>query len=146
MQISWGNKLALVFVAFAALMGTLVYKCMQQNFELVSKDYYNEELRYQDRIDATVNANQLSKVQLSQNEQYVLVQLPQELNGFAVTGEALFYCATSAANDRKIPLQVNGQGMMKIRKDLLVKDYYQLKLKWQNGKEAYYYEQHLQVK
>ena len=51
---TWGNKLLLVFAAFALLIGTLVYKCMQQNFELVSKDYYNDELQLykQKKLDA----------------------------------------------------------------------------------------------
>ena len=143
---SWGNKLVVAFVLFAALIGTLVYKCMNQNFELVSKDYYNEELRYQDRINATNNANKLSAVQLSQSEKYVSIQLPGELNGLAVKGEAFFYCAANSSNDRKIPLQVTGAGLMQIDKSRLVKDYYQVKLSWQNGTNHFYNEQRLQVK
>jgi len=143
---TWGNKLLVVFVAFAALIGTLVYKCMNQNFELVSKDYYNDELRYQDKINGINNANKLSNVQIAQTDKDISIQLPKELNGLAVKGEAWFYCATNSLNDRKIPVQVNEEGIMKVEKNKLTKTLYQVKLNWQNGNENFYNEQNLQVK
>src|SRR5690348_3477734 len=123
---TWGNKLVLVFVAFAALMSTLVYKCMNQKFELVSKDYYNDELRYQDKIDGMNNANKLSTVALVQStNDDVQITLPKELNGLAATGSVWFYCPTSAVNDRKLTLQVNEQGTMNVRRGLLAAANYQ---------------------
>src|SRR3954471_1809897 len=125
---TWGNKLLLVFVGFAFLIGTLVYKCMQQNFELVSKDYYNDELRYQDKIDGANNANKLSSIQIAQTSEEVSIQLPKELNGLVTTGQAWFYCATSASNDRKIPLATGGDGITKISKSKLARTNYQVKV------------------
>ena len=107
---TWGNKLLLVFIGFALLMSTLVYKCAKQNFELVSKDYYNEELRYQDKIDGENNANKLSSVQIAQTSDEVSIQLPKELNGLTTAGEVWFYCAPNSSFDRKIPVKVNSNG------------------------------------
>ncbi|WP_018615355.1 FixH family protein [Segetibacter koreensis] len=143
---TWGNKLILVFIGFAVLMSTLVYKCMKQNFELVSKDYYNDELRYQDKIDGVNNANKLSNVQITQIGDEVSIQLPKELNGLATTGKAWFYCATNASNDRKIPVEVNDEGVMVIDKTKLAKANYQVKLSWQTGSDKFYNEQKLEVK
>ena len=143
---TWDNKLLLVFAGFAVLIGTLVYKCSQQNFELVSKDYYNDELRYQDKIDGVNNANKLSNVQIAQTPEEVSIQLPKELNGLATTGEAWFYCATNASNDRKIPLGASEDGTIKIDKRKLAKTNYQVKLSWQKGNDKFYNEQSLQVR
>lgn len=137
---SWGNKLLLVFIAFAMLMGTLVYKCTQQNFELVSADYYNEELRFQDKIDGENNANRLSNLSITQTTDRLIIQMPKEQMGSAISGQLWFYCGSNASFDRKIPLAVNDQGQMIIEKSALVKTNYLIKTTWESGKEKYYKE------
>jgi hypothetical protein len=144
---TWGNKLVIVFLAFAGLMSTLVYKCMNQNFELVSKDYYNDELRYQDKIDGMNNANKLSGVTLTQAAtDDVVIKLPKELDGLSATGTVWFYCPTSSVNDRKIPLQVNDEGVMSVQRGLLAATNYLVKITWQIGDDKYYSEKLLAVK
>jgi hypothetical protein len=143
---TWGNKLLLVFVGFAVLIGTLVYKCMQQNFELVSKDYYNDELRYQDKIDGVQNANKISSIQIAQTSEEVSIQLPKELNGLVTTGQVWFYCARSASNDRKILLAIDEDGITKISKSKLARTNYQVKVSWQTGSDKFYNEQSLEVR
>ena len=143
---TWGNTLLLVFVGFAVLIGTLVYRCMQQNFELVSKDYYNDELRYQDKIDGVNNANKLSGVHIAQTPEDVSIQLPKELNGLATTGQVWFYCPINASDDRRIPLEADDDGTIKIDKRKLAKTNYQVKLSWQTGNDKFYNEQALEVR
>ena len=53
---NWGRSLILVFIVFAAFMGYLVYRASGTHFDLVSKEYYKDELRYQDKIDGFRNA------------------------------------------------------------------------------------------
>lgn len=57
---NWGNKLLVTFIVFGAGMGVLVYKSMNTTYELVEKDYYKKELRYQEVIDGSNRANALS--------------------------------------------------------------------------------------
>jgi len=64
----------------------------------------------------------------------------------ATTGEAWFYCATNASNDRKIPLGASEDGTIKIDKRKLAKTNYQVKLSWQKGNDKFYNEQSLQVR
>jgi hypothetical protein len=56
---SWGKWIILSFVLFAAFIATLVTVCMRQDVNLVSKDYYQEELAYQDQITRLNNTNSL---------------------------------------------------------------------------------------
>ncbi len=106
---TWGTKLLIVFAGFAILMTTMVYKCMHQNFELVSNDYYSDELRYQEKIDGMNNANKIGNVTIKENGKKVSIQLPKEVQGLALKGQAVFYCAANSTNDRTIPLQVNNR-------------------------------------
>jgi hypothetical protein len=145
MNMNWGNKLILVFIVFAGLILTLVYKASTAKFDLVSKEYYKEELRYQDKIDGMHNANKLSKVIVAQDTNSVTIQLPKEMNGEKITGEAWFYCRTDAEKDKKIILEVDDSSRQLIMKHLFVKGPYQLKLNWQAASGNYYTEQEITI-
>ena len=93
---SWGNKLVVVFVIFIAMIGTLVYKSIMVKNDLVASDYYTQELKYQDKINGTNNANAISQVSVAQDNDFVTIYLPSELKGNSITGEAWFYCVTDA--------------------------------------------------
>jgi hypothetical protein len=56
---SWGIKITLLYLAFVALILTLVFTCFGHKTELEYKDYYARELRFQDQIDAATNAANL---------------------------------------------------------------------------------------
>jgi hypothetical protein len=143
MKWNWGYGLTIVFIAFASNVGFLVYKCTQEKFDLVSADYYNEELKYQDKIDGMQNAKQLSAVQLVQTGDVISLQLPKELNGHALTGQVWLYCPANAALDYKAPLQVNDEGIMLIDKKKLADAKYTAKITWEAGDTKYYNEQSL---
>lgn len=142
---NWGNKLILVFVAFAALIGTLVYKAMNTRFELVTKDYYKEELRYQQNIDGAKNAASLSPVVLQQDSLGVTLVMPAEVTKSDITGQLLFYCSSDAAKDLALPLQVNANGEQHVSRQQLQQGQYRLKLRWQAAGQSYYTEKLIQV-
>lgn len=142
---NWGNKLVLVFVAFALFMGYMVYRAVSTKYDLVSKDYYKDELRYQERIDGVKNAVALGDVTIRQDAADIQIQLPKEHKGYAVKGEVHFYCITDDSKDFKLPLQVDSTGTQVIMKKQIQKAPYQVKLNWQVGKETFYNEQKLIV-
>lgn len=142
---SWGNRLVLVFIAFAALMFVLVYKAVNTRYELVSKEYYQDELRYQDKIDGIANAATISEVQILQDGEHLVVKLPEELEGQAVTGDIWLYCKTDAVKDLRLPLQVNETGRQFIPKAQLKSDKYLLKLTWQANEKKYYLEKEIEM-
>ncbi len=58
---NWGRSIVLVFIGFAVFIGVLVTVCVRQNISLVSKDYYAEELNYQQQIEEMNNAAALDQ-------------------------------------------------------------------------------------
>ena len=59
-KMNWGKGLIGVFCLFALGMGTLAYKASSTKLDLVSNEYYKDELRYQDKIDGMNNASKIS--------------------------------------------------------------------------------------
>lgn len=58
---NWGKWIIVSFILFAGFIATLVAVCMRQDVSLVSKDYYQDELAYQDQIVRVNNANRLAE-------------------------------------------------------------------------------------
>ena len=59
---NWGKSIILAFILFAGFIAALVTVCVRQDISLVTKDYYKEELAYQQQIDRITNsANLLTK-------------------------------------------------------------------------------------
>ncbi|MGN6619167.1 MAG: FixH family protein [Ilyomonas sp.] len=142
---SWGNKLLIAFIGFAMLIGTLVYKSSQQKFDLVSTNYYDDELQYQEKIDGMNNANKLNPLTIHQKDGEVVIQMPAELKGHSITGDVWFYCAVNAENDRKMPLSINNEGIMQISTHKLAACNYTVKISWKADNKNYYKEETIKM-
>jgi nitrogen fixation protein FixH len=142
---NWGHKLMLVFVAFAAMMSYLAYRAFKTEFELVDKDYYKNELTYQQVIDGINRANTLhSQPAIKQNGNEILLQMPDEMRNKNLSGSIFFYCPSDSKKDRKFSLSVNDEGRQSFQ-DLLKPGYYVVKVDWVNDKKNYYTEKHITI-
>jgi hypothetical protein len=54
-----GKWIVAAFVFFAGFIATLVTVCVRQDINLVSKDYYQQELKHQQKMDKVRNAKML---------------------------------------------------------------------------------------
>jgi len=57
MKLNWGHKIAIVYTLFAGFMIFMVILSMQEDHELVTEDYYQQEKMVQTRIDGNANLN-----------------------------------------------------------------------------------------
>jgi FixH len=148
MTLNWGHKITIVLILFGVLMTTLVYKSLKTDFQLVSKDYYKDELKYQQVIDGSSNADALS-TQLSfvQDANEIKVQFPAEMNTQKIEGEYWFYCAYNDMYDRRIPVVVNGGSSIQlISKKELAAATYTVKTSWKADGVTYYNQQSITLK
>ncbi len=142
---NWGNRMLLVFALFACFIIFLVYKCINTKFDLVSKDYYKDELRYQDKIDGKANAAEISDVKIEQDNDLVTILLPKEQNGLNVNGDVLFYCPTNSEKDKHFPLVIDSTGKQTIDKKMLSKVGYKVKITWDIDKKKFYSEKDITI-
>ena len=69
-----------LYLTFVGLIVMMVFKSCGQNIELETKDYYNEELKYQQKIDALkLGAVYKDSVKLLANDSFVFLQMPQSI-------------------------------------------------------------------
>jgi len=100
---NWGKGLAIALALFAGALAFAVYKASQQNFDLVSEDYYADELAYQETIDRKENALGLEgKAAIRYNESKVWVDFPSQLKGKKADAIIHMYFLTDARRDFEI--------------------------------------------
>lgn len=139
---NWGNKLLLVFAAFGSMMGYMVYNCMKTPVNLVAKEYYKDELAYQQVIDAKDKSAALNtRIQLTQLSDSIVLQLPAEMKNKVINGELLFYYAADARRDRTIPLQADAEAQQSLPANTFIPGSYTVKITWQADSVHYYAEQ-----
>lgn len=144
---NWGNKLLLTFIVFASGMGYLIYRSVNTNFELVEKDYYKNELRYQEVIDATNSANALSsQVLLEQTKQgHIILQLPGEMKDKPIAGDVWFYCAYNSGKDKKFELRTDSNGIQSFDTNAINPGNYTVRINWNSDGKKYFTERRLTV-
>lgn len=136
---NWGNKLLVTFIVFGLGMGYLVYRSMTTNFDLVEKDYYQSELRYQQVIDASNRTNELSSsVQINQSAEGIILQLPDEMKNKTISGEILFYCAYDKHKDKTFNLQTDAAAKQVFPLTSVQPGNYSVKIKWTCEGKSYY--------
>lgn len=143
--ISWGNGLLFVFLVFSGMISYMVYRCMQTPVDLVAKEYYQEELRYQQIIDARKKAEALSRrIEIRQTAEAIVLTMPGEMRNKELTGFIQFYCPSDANKDQRFDLEgslTNEQNEQVIAAHLLKPGHYNVKVQWQTGGETYFTEQ-----
>ncbi|HEY6502806.1 MAG TPA: FixH family protein [Chitinophagaceae bacterium] len=138
---NWGNKLLITFLVFGAGMSYLVYRAVTTNFELVDKEYYKNELRYQEVIDGVNRANTLSDVvRLTQTGEGLVLQLPAEMKEQVIAGTVHFYCDYDAGKDKKFSLHTDTDGKQVLDNRQLASGNYTVKISWNAGDKKYYTE------
>ena len=66
MNLNWGHGIVATIVAFVLMMSFMVYKAVGESFDLVSPDYYAQEIAYQGKIDKLNRSAKLTeKIQVS---------------------------------------------------------------------------------
>jgi FixH len=140
MKFHWGWGAAALYCGFGILIGTLVYKSNHQRFDLVSDDYYGEELAFQKVIDGSKNQSSLSSpIAIHANETSVFIDFPGEFKDKAIQGDVLFYCAGNSDWDHTYKIGAQGLTMQVDRKDLH-KTRYTIKIKCNVDGKSYYQE------
>jgi hypothetical protein len=143
---NWSHKIIIVFILFAAGILTLVTKSMRTRIDMVTSNYYAEELKYQQVIDGRREARSLSApVSISQSDRSVGILFPAEMHGIPLKGNVLFYRASDSRQDVSLPLQPDESGLLIVSKKRFQKGNYRVQLQWEAKGTSYYQESFVTV-
>ena len=140
---TWGTAMVLALLSFMILIVSLIVfypRGTQNSFDLVTEDYYNHGLLFQDEYNARVNAQKLDqKPTIEVFEENIVVRFPDSI--YPQEGKALLYRPSDKRLDRNFNLNVNANHEFKIADSSLTKGKYSLKIQWKKDKIPYQIEE-----
>ncbi|MBF9239312.1 FixH family protein [Hymenobacter sp. BT683] len=142
----WPYAIIAVFVLFAAYIGSMVYRAMQTDVNLVSADYYQKELAHQQRMDAVARTTALpTPVQIRHDaaSRRLTLELPAALAGQAVQGQVHFFRPSNEDLDFALPLQPAADLRQSINTSKMAPGLWRVQLDFTAGGQAYFLEQDL---
>lgn len=145
LKLNWGARIALLYGGFVVLIIALVAGSMRQSFDLVTPDYYSQEIQYQDVINADKNVSTLSsRAKVETTTDAVTIAFPIEFSGKAIKGTVQFYSPVKTEWDRKFDLSVINNSMVVLRSQLQPTSY-TVKLSWETDGKKYYQESNVNL-
>jgi hypothetical protein len=140
---SWGYRITTVYLAFVAFMAGMVTLCvMQPDIFLVEKEYYKEEIHYQDKLNKLAETARLSQpLTMEAHNGSLTITYPAEAR--PTGGRLWIYRPNNANQDRHLPAQANEAGIQQVALAGLAPGRWRIKLDWQCQNRRYFQEKEL---
>ncbi len=139
---NWALGMVLLYGGFAAfVLGFLFYSSFQK-VELVTPNYYEQEIRYQDQIEKIRRTKALSEsLTWSLSGRMLTIRFPEALKDKVISGTVTFYRPSDSSMDRKVPLAVGASLLQDFPLVSLAAGWWRMKVEWTAGTESYYHEE-----
>ncbi len=136
---NWGTKIATFYITFVAFIIFMVYSSFSENYDLVTEDYYAQEIKYQQTIDSRNRANEMSQnLQVAIDGNQLLVLFPKE--GDKIKGTLMAFRPSDEKKDFREQLNVK-HGKHVIPLNRFSRGKYRLKIEWTFDELRFYNEQ-----
>ncbi len=136
---NWGKWIVVAFVLFAGFIGTLVTVCMREDISLVSRNYYQEELRYQDQIARINNTEQLRDKPAIKAGNGVL-EISYGAFASLENGKLTLFRPSNGKLDQQYDVPAVNASVQRIDVSNLPGGRYKAKLSWSSEGKEYYME------
>jgi len=139
MKFNWGTGIVLAFVAFIAFIMYFVILAStdnRANHDLVTEEYYKEELAYQNEIDALSNAKDYAtRFSFVHQENGLAITFPPKMKYKEIKGKVSLYRPSNKHLDFDFPISLSNKHLL-IPDKRLLDGRWDIKIYWNyQGKE-----------
>jgi hypothetical protein len=145
MKFNWGWALVIAIALFAIFIGQFFVRGFSHRADLVADDYYNQEVNYQQRINAKARAKALGALVFSPADGQLAISLPQGINGRNATGHIHFYKPNNSSLDMHYTLATDSLNRQLIDVSALPRGLWQVKVEVQYQGESYFWEESINL-
>lgn len=137
---SWSYKITFLYLGFVLMILGFVYAATQQHHDLVTEDYYAQELAYETRIQQIKRANALEQpfqLKVDKGTQTLTLRFP---NQSGLNGTIKLYRPDEAAVDEAHAIAVNPTFEQSLPTQHLKKGLWRVQVEWKAEGKSYYQE------
>ena len=140
MKINWGTAIVLAFIGFISF---IMYFVISMNFndkynhDLVTEDYYKEELGYQNDINKQNNAQALDQdITYEKTSEGLVFKFPENFDTKKITGKVFLYRPSNKQLDFETPISISESYLLVPDKRLL-DGRWNITIDWQYNETSY---------
>ncbi|MCB0836407.1 MAG: FixH family protein [Bacteroidetes bacterium] len=140
---SWGTKIAIFYGVFMVVMISLVVMSTQHKFSLVTDEYYEQALDYEDHIIQTRNSAELEvplKIEFIAENKEVNLSFPQM---GTISGDIHLYRPSSQLMDQHVEINTDEAGLQTVSTRELKNGLWRIKVKWEAEGKTYFDEENI---
>ncbi|OIQ41816.1 MAG: cytochrome C oxidase Cbb3 [Bacteroidetes bacterium MedPE-SWsnd-G1] len=141
MKINWGTSIVIAFALFISFILFFVIKSHNPNnkHDLVSEEYYKDELKFQDEIDKQNNVKNLEEAFIVQKiSEGIEIQFPSQFTNDNILGVVIMARPSNKALDFETVIQLNNNKLL-LPKRNLVEGNWNLKIEFSSEGTPYLY-------
>ena len=133
MKFNWGTGIVLSFVAFILFIlyfVVLSFRDPESNHDLVTEDYYKQELKYQQDIDAARNLYETgARIQVAKTSEGIRIGFPEAFEPEKIIGTVSLYRPSNKQLDFKTPIQLSERQLL-IPKSRVLEGRWDIRIEW----------------
>lgn len=145
MKLNWGTGIVIAFVIFAALLTVAMVLGSRQRVDLVTPDYYERELQFQEQINFRENARQIGDLLISASAKELTIEFPSAINFVQVSGKVSFYKPDNANFDFEQELKLNEDNVMIINREKRIGGLWTVMVLAEQDGTSYYWEEKINM-
>lgn len=140
---NWGKGIVITFIAFIAIMVTMVIISVRmEGIELVTENYYEEEIKYQEQIDKEASTLSLDReaLKFDGSTKALILDLP-----IGAKGTLNLFRPSDIELDQELPVEILEAGEKSVYIGDLKAGYWKVQLSWEENGESYYQEKKINL-
>ncbi|MBK8876098.1 MAG: FixH family protein [Bacteroidetes bacterium] len=147
MKISWGYRVMFLYIGFAGLIIYFVTRSMNEKVDLVTPDYYAQELKFQDKIESINRNNELtSALSIDYSDAGIIITYPSDLQNKTITGAINIFRPSDKSKDQTIEITPDKEMKQTINTTSLSKGMYRIKVDYEVDGSGYYSEKQIVIR
>ena len=142
---NWGIRIIILLGAFISMVLFMVSRAMKEEFHLVTENYYEREVKYQEEIDKINNARALTQpisISYQPAENMVCIAFP-DTHKRHVEGKVYFFRPSDSSLDREFEADPDESGLQNINVKNFEIGLWQVKISWRYGQQEFQEEKNI---
>jgi hypothetical protein len=140
-KFNWGTGILITIIVFMFIMIITVVYLMNQDVDLVAKDYYDKGIHHQEQIDRMNRANAIGdEMSIILENGFIKLTFPKAFTQKKISGSIQFYRPSDSKKDFTLPLSIDTSARQFIPTQSLERGYWKVDLNWTQDSLEYYKE------
>lgn len=146
MKINWGTGIIIAIVSFMGFILYFVITMSTDNsyrHDLVTDKYYQQELKYQQEIDAEKNASKLAEnITILKTKDGLQIKFPSNFSHKKVKGKVFLYRPSNKQLDFEIPISLSNTYLL-VPENRLLDGRWNITISWNYKNTAYLFKKEI---